>query len=143
MGSTPDTDFTLTIPAAANHGYTVAVQVFRGVNTTTALDVTTTTSTGTASVLADPPAATAPNTAVNCLVLIGSGAHNAAAQTFSASYLNNFISTGYNASTADSTIGMGYLRNIYTAYNGAAWTFSGADNAGYSYACAALVLRAA
>lgn len=143
MGSSPDTSFQLSIPASANHSYTVGVKVFRGVDTTTPLDVATTTSTGTTTVLVDPPAANAPSSASNLLLLIGGGAHTGGTRTFSASYLSSFLSVGQDNTSGDATLGMGYLKNIYTAYNGAAWTFSTSDNATYSYCAAALVLRAA
>ena len=143
MGSSPDTSFQLSIPAMSGHSYAVAVQVFRGVDTTSPLDVASTTATGTTTVLVDPPAATQPVTSVNCLVLIGGGAHANGTQTFGASYLTNFRTVGENQASGDATVGMGYIKNILSAYNGAAWTFTGVDAATYSYCAAAMVLRAA
>lgn len=143
MSSTPDTSFQLSIPASSGHSYAVGVKVFRGVDTTNPLDVTTTTSTGTTTVLVDPPAATLPNTAANLLLLIGGGAHTGGTRTFGASYLSSFLSVGQDNTSGDATVGMGYIKGIFTAYNGAAWTFSTADNAAYSYAAVAMVLRAA
>jgi hypothetical protein len=143
MGSSPDTSFQLSIPASSGHSYAVAVQVFRGVDTTNPLDVANTTASGTTTILVDPPAATQPVSALNCLVLIGGGAHNAGTRTFSASYLNSFLSVGQDNASGDATVGMGYLKNILTAYNGAAWTFSTTDAATYSNCSVAMVLRAA
>lgn len=141
MGSTPDTSFDLSIPANTNGTYAVAVQVFRGVNTSTPLDTTTTTATNAASVLVNPPSIT-PVTNPNCLVLIGAGAHNGGVDTYTASYLTNFLTAGANA-TYDTTVGMGYLRNIIAAYEGAAWTHSQADTSGFSCISVAMILRAA
>lgn len=143
MGSSPDASFQLSIPASSGHSYAVAVQVFRGVDTTTPLDVTTTTTTPTGTILVNPPAATQPTSAVNCLVLVGGGAHTGGTRTFGASYLTNFISAGQDNTTGDATVGMGYFKNILSAYDGAAWTFSTSDSANYSYCAAAMVLRAA
>lgn len=143
MGASPDASFDLSIPSNSGGSYAVCVQVFRSVDTTTPLDVTTTTATGTTTVLADPPATNAPTVALNLVLLVGGGAHGEGAQTFAASYLNSFISIGDNGSTRDATCGMGFLKNKLAAYNGAAWTFSGVDGASYSYVSAALVLRAA
>ena len=144
MGASPDTSFQLSIPAMSGHSYAVAVQVFRGVDTVTPLDVATTTDVSlTTSVLVNPPAANTPASGTNCLVLIGAGGHNAGVDTYSAAYLTNFISDGGSNTTGDATVGMGYIKNIITAYNGAAWTFSDTDNAAYTNASAALVLRAA
>lgn len=141
MGVTPDTDFTLASFGTSGNSYAIAVQVFRGVDTSVPLDVVSTTATGTASVLVDPPAATAPASGSNCLVLIGGGSSTAGAQTYTASYLSNFITIGANGSSQDAVVGMGSIKNILTAYNGAAWTFSAADGAGFSNASVAIVLR--
>ena len=144
MGVSPDADFALSIPGGPSHTYTVAVQVFRGVDTSVPLDVVSTTATGTTSVLVDPPAATLPASATNCLVLIGGGSTSTAGtQTYTASYLSSFITVGANNTSADAVVGMGFIKNIITAYNGAAWTFSTADAATYSNASIAMVLRAA
>lgn len=66
MGSTPDTSVTSNVITGRN---TAVAYVLRGVDTTTALDVTSTTSTNTATGVADPPAIT-PTTARSLIVAV-------------------------------------------------------------------------
>jgi hypothetical protein len=60
MGATPDT--TVTLPGTGGGGMAVTVFAFRGVNTTTPLDVAATTASGVNTTTHDPPAIT-PTTA--------------------------------------------------------------------------------
>lgn len=141
MTATPDTSITLTGGTLniAEAG-AVYISVWRNVNTTTPLDVTQTTATGTNTVLADPPAIT-PVTLGSVIVSGAAGAHDkAGAQTYSSSNLTGFLSVGADDSTAV-TIGGGY--NIWTTgtFNPAQFTFSNTDGGKYSYAAVTLALR--
>lgn len=124
----------------ANAG-AVAIQVWRGVDTTTPLDVTRTTSTNTSSVLANPPAIT-PITSGAIIVSGGAGAHNVGAETFASSDLTSFQTVG-GADTNDVTIGLGYHAWTYDSFDPTQFTFSGTDSTSFSSASVTLALRPA
>ena len=81
MGSTPDTTITFSQTGSADNAGAASILVFRNVNTTTPIDVTTTTATAANTVLANPPAIT-PTTAGAWIIYGASGAHNAGTQTY-------------------------------------------------------------
>ena len=141
MGGTPDASFVLTGGSFdTGAAGAAAVQVWRGVNTTTPLDVTQTTATGTASVLCNPPAIT-PTTNGAIIVSGGAGVHNSVSVgTFSSADLTNFISAeGKDGS--DATIGLGYKVWTSGSFDPAAFTFSTADSGSASWAAVTLALR--
>lgn len=143
MGGTPDTSFTLTggTLSTADAG-AVAVQVWRGVNTVTTFDVTSTTATGINSVLCDPPAIT-PTTPGSIIVSGGAGAHDGEnAETYSSSNLTAFVSVGAGDTNAV-TIGLGYNAWTSGAFNPAQFTFSDTDSTEFSWAAVTLALRPA
>lgn len=108
MPSTPDS--VVTIPAQGNiaDGQAYVVQVFRGVDPTTPLDVTPTYATGSD---ANPkPAAITPVTAGTWIVVTGGGA-SAIGIKYTASYLTNFLAA-VGVDTNDARVGAGY----YTAW---------------------------
>jgi hypothetical protein len=79
MGATPDTDVTVSITAGTGQwsGITLA---FRGVDTTTPLDATSTTATGTNSLDANPPSIT---TVTNgCEIIVVAGVSDGAIGTY-------------------------------------------------------------
>lgn len=119
----------------------VAIQVWRGVNATTPLDVTHTTATTTTSVLCNPPAIT-PTTSGAVIVTGGAGAHNVGAETFANSELEDFLTVG-SGDTNDATIGLGY--HVWTSgeFNPAQFTFGGTDSTDFSSASVTLALRPA
>lgn len=140
MTSSPDTTITLNDPPSGNI-MSVAIMVFRGVNSTPQ-DVTATTATGTNSVLANPPSIT-PATIGAVVVAIGGGAHQAGDVDFASSDLNGFITDSGN-DVNESTIGMGWSGPwVSGAVNPAAFTFGAADNGQYSWAACCLALRPA
>lgn len=143
MGGVPDTSFTLTGGTLdTSDAGAVAVQVWRGVDAVTPLDVTRTTATGINSVLCDPPAIT-PITPGAIIVSGGAGAHDEeGSQTYSSSDLTSFISVG-RSDTNSVTIGLGYHVWTSGAFNPAAFTFSGSDDTNFSWAAVTLALRPA
>jgi hypothetical protein len=143
MGGVPDTSFTLTGgTGSTSDGGAVAVQVWRGVNAVTPLDVTRTTATGINSVLCDPPAIT-PITPGAIIVSGGAGAHEEDdVETYSSSDLTAFISAGDDDSNSV-TIGIGYHVWTSGSFNPAQFTFSGDDDTNYSWAAVTLALRPA
>jgi hypothetical protein len=127
---------------SANDAGAVAIQVWRGVDAVTPLDVTSTTATTTNSVLCDPPAIT-PITNGAIIISGGAGAHNeGGGQTFSSSDLTGFISVG-QGDTNDVTVGLGYKVWTSGAFDPAQFTFSEADSTTYSSASVTLALRPA
>lgn len=149
MGATPDTSFTLTIPSGntsptgtLDNAGAVAVQVWRGVDSVTPLDVTQTTDAGTDTVLCDPPAIT-PTTSGAIIVSGGAGGHSRGPlATYSSSDLTAFLSAAGNDGN-DVTIGLGYRVWTSGSFNPAAFTFSAIDSASFSWAAVTLALRPA
>jgi hypothetical protein len=117
----------------------VAIQVWRGVDAVTPLDVTQTTATGGNTVLCDPPAIT-PTTNGAIIVSGGAGAHSSGTQTFSSSDLTEFLTVGQD-DTNDATIGLGYHVWTSGAFDPAQFTFSGKDGTTFSWAAVTLALR--
>jgi hypothetical protein len=145
MTGTPDTSIALSIPRPSIGTYSIAIQVFRGVDPTTQIDATTTTAALTTSILANPPSNT-PVTSLNLLLAIGGGAHSlGSAPTFGAAAMTNFITAGQanDGGSFGSTVGMGYLRNVAAANDPAAFTFSTSDNTAYCSLGVTMILRAA
>jgi hypothetical protein len=140
MGATPDTTLQLlngTVVGSENGG--LVVHVFRGVDTSSPFDATSTTATGTNTVLCDPPAIT-PTTAGTVIVSGGAGGHIAGVHTFSSSDLTSFLSKG-GQDDIDGTTGAGYYKWSSGTFNPAAFTFSGTDSTNYSWAAVTMALR--
>lgn len=139
MPSTPDS--VVTIPAQGNiaDGQAYAVQVFRGVDPTTPLDVTPTYATGSGTTSPDPAAIT-PVTAGAWIVVTGGGA-SSLGLNYTASYLTNFL-TANGADTNDATVGVGY----YTAWASGEYdpaAFNGLANTANSWGATTIALRPA
>lgn len=139
MGSTPDT--AVTIPPSGNNadGIAYTIQVFRGVDPTTPMDVSPTYATGSGTNSNPNPAAITPTTAGAWIVCCGGGAA-AAGVVYTAGYLTNFLT--YNGSdTNDGTVGSGY----YTGWTSGSYdpaAFGGGNaNAANSWGATTLVLR--
>lgn len=73
MGATPDTSVVSTATGDAGDSVVANVRVYRGVNTSNPIDVTTTTNTQTNTFVPDPPAIT-PVTDFSMIVVYGAGA---------------------------------------------------------------------
>jgi hypothetical protein len=110
-----------------NDGMAVIIQVFRNVDQTTPLDVTSTTFIAADTAIVNPAAIT-PVTSGAIIVVAGGASHDATAGgAFTANYLTNFRTTNTVAlvETNDATVGMGYVAWTSGAYDPAAWTFDG------------------
>ncbi len=141
MGLTPDTTVTLTGGTGDfPNGGAIAIQVWRGVDPYLPLDVVSTTATGIDTVLCNPPSIT-PITAGAIILAGGAGGHAAGVHTYSSSDLTSFISSGSANVTNDATVGLGYKTWTSGAFDPAAFTFSGSDGTGYSWAAVTLALR--
>ena len=146
MGATPDTQARVNFTGGGAGDASAAIAfVFRGVDTTTPLDVTPTISQVTNTVLADPPSITTATGGKGAILMgIGGGGHANGVQTYSdtAGDYTTFFSIGSN-STNDATLGVGYALAVSdgTTYNPSAFTFSGSDNVAYSNVAVSLILR--
>lgn len=139
MGGTPDTTFTL--PSTGNNADAQrwTVQVWRGVDPTTPLDVTPVSASGTATGRPNPGSIT-PTTSGAFVGIIGAGAAaTGAAYTAPANYTTNFL-TGTTADTNDAMIGSGYRSWTSGAEDPAAYT-GGTTNAADSWAAFTYALR--
>lgn len=129
---------------AAADGMAIAVQVFRNVNQTTPLDVTSTTA-GAINGGAVNPIAITPVTSGAVLVVTGGAAQDATSFSFSASYLTNFVTPSTNSltSTNDACVGMGYVSWPGGTYDPAAWTVtsSGGTAANWSWNAVTIAIR--
>lgn len=140
MTSTPDTSVTITGGTGdTSDAYAIAVHVWRGVDQTTPLDVTSTTTTQLNTAIPDPPAIT-PTTPGSMILVAAGTAHQLGVQTFGASYLSNFITAGGD-DTYDATVGIGNVRWTSGTYDPAPWTFSGVNDTAYSTASVTMALR--
>jgi len=74
MGSTPDTSVISTATGDAGDSVVAQARVYRAVNTTTPIDVTTTTNAQTNTLIPDPPSIT-PVTALSMAVVFGAGSY--------------------------------------------------------------------
>ena len=146
MGSTPDT--TAVGASGFNGQYRVMlVQVWRGVNATTPMDVTLTSTTGTNGATVDAPSIT-PATPKSVVLAIGSAADvltasNALSALTVPSGMTNFVGQDcfYTAYRVESA-GIASVEWTGGAYNPAAFG-GGSTYAGASWAAATLALRPA
>lgn len=129
---------------AAADGLAVAVRVFRNVDQTTPLDVTSTT-TGALNGAAVNPIAITPVTSGAIIVAAGGAATDATTFSFTASYLTNFSSVSTNAltSTNDAAVGIGYVAWTSGAYDPAVWTVTstGGTAANWSWNAVTMAIR--
>jgi hypothetical protein len=142
MPSTPDS--VVTIPAQGNiaDGQAYAVQVFRGVDPSTPLDVTPTYATGSGVNNRPDPASITPITAGAWIVVTGGGASSVGTTLYTNSELTNFL-TENGADSIDGTVGVGY----YTSWTSGAYdpiVFGGGGVAGAnSWGATTIALRPA
>jgi hypothetical protein len=143
MGASPDTTVTLTGGSLSNSdAITVAIQVWRNVDSASPFDVTASTGTVTNSVLANPNSRTSvSNFAV--VLAAGAGGHTDGVDTYSSSNLSSFLSVGAD-DTYDSTVGAGFaMLGLPQEFDPAAFTFSGTNSTNYSNASVTTILRPA
>lgn len=107
-GSTPPTSITMSGTLGSSYGNCAVISVWRGVDTSTPLDVTVTTATGTSSANANPPAITPATNGATILAIAMCGVSSPTYFTGPTGFTTvaNAASTG---STSSSTIGVAYL----------------------------------
>ena len=138
-GVTPPTTITAGGTGSTANAGALAVHVWRDIDTTTPMDDTRTTATGTNSASANPPAiSTATENAV--VIAIGaSGNDNETTPFTQGGDLSNFISIG-GSDTEDATVGMGSIATTTpTTVDPAAFSIS--TSISYSWAAATVALR--
>jgi len=141
MPGTPDTVVTIPSTGHIDDGQGYAIQVFRGVDPSTPMDVTPQyiVETGV-NTIPDPPAIE-PVTAGAWIVCCGGGA-GATAAALTTSELTGFITFRGNDVT-DGTVGCGYYTGWTSgSYDPAHWG-GGSTNAANSWGCTTLALRPA
>lgn len=143
MGSIPDTNVSVTTSASTSGvGHVTVIQVWRGVNQTTPIDVTTT-STSTTGI--NPPNSPSITPVTRGCVILSCGLYardSGAATLTTPSGMQNGVIASINASYSASAGIASYSDWISGAYDPAAWGISGASNSGSS-AAASVVLRPA
>lgn len=139
MGGTPDTSFTLPSTGNVQDAQRYTVQVFRNVNSTTPLDVTPVSATGSGTGRPDPGSITPLTSGAYVLICAGGGAGTGANYTAPANYTTNFL-TGFTADTNDAMVGSGYRAWTSGAENPAVYT-GGTTNATDSWCAYTIALR--
>lgn len=128
-----------TVNTSTTRNISVVVHVYRGATGyfVPSSDVASIGTTNTA--IPNPPSIT-PTVAGSIIHVGAAAAHSDGVQTFTASYLSNFITNGGTDLGEDCTAGAGYVTWTSGAYDPAAWTWSGTDAVTYSNASASLVI---
>jgi len=139
MSSSPDTSVTVGQTTNTTYPGAVAIQVWRGVNVTTPLDVAATTATGLDTGQPSPPAIT-PSTSGSVVIVAGAASQPTGA-VFTSSDLSNFI-TATSPDTLDTVVGMGSFDWTSGTFTPATWGGSTTASTD-SWAAVTLALRPA
>ena len=141
MGPTADTSVVFPNSGSSNNGNAALAYVFRGVDPTTPLDVTSTTATGINSGRPNPPPIT-PTTAGTVILVAGAAANSAMAVfTQSTGELSNFFSL-LRTEQFDIAVGAGTFNWVATPFDPIVWA-GGTTNTAASWAAVTLALRPA
>lgn len=144
MGGSPDASVVVTgaaVNAAGHSPGIVIIQVFRGVNAVTPLDVAATTAVGSNSVV--NPAAITPVTASALLVVFGGQGRDSSVTAFTNSDLTNFVQINNHPFVDGIRFAGGYRQlGAASAYDPVAWG-GGNVEAGTAFAAITLALRPA
>lgn len=137
MGATPDTSVVCTNDGGVATALAGIAYVIRGVDTTTAFDVTTTTDTGIDSGIPDPPSIT-PTTAGSFIVIVGASTVNDVTITVPTGYTNHVAVSGDDQ--YDSRLAMASKAWTSGAEDPPPWTNWGTSTA-HSWAAVTMALR--
>lgn len=141
MGGTPDTEVVITRSGATDSGQAYTIHVFRGVDLTTPLDVTTTTATGIDTGRPNPAAIT-PSTA-GAWIYIGTGGAAATGAAFTYGDFTAVLSTVCDETSNDAVVGSGYFAGWTSgAYDPAAST-TGSTSLNSSWTATTMAFRPA
>lgn len=143
MGAPPDTSVVCDGQGGTNAAVAGVCMVFRGVDTTTPMDVTPTTATGIGTFNPDPPAINWGTLGV-WTVIIGANGHirGTGSYLFPSGYTTNALSRVADDSN-DTTIGIGYNTNPASPEDPGVMTHSGTDSTAFSWCAVTLALRPA
>ena len=140
MGATPDTSVRFGSTGATTDGGVIGVYVFRGVDTTTPLDVTTTTATGLNGANADPASITPTTYGTAVVAIFGSAQDTTLVDLADPNGLLNLTQQQQAANTNKIVAGAGWARWTTGALNLAALTASN-TNTSNSWAAITVALR--
>jgi len=143
MGATPDSSAVVDGLGGTDAASAAIAMVFRGVDTTTPFDVTTTTATGTNTMHPNPPSIDHLNPTGLWTVIVGASGHTiggTGTYTFPTGYTTNAIDRGHD-DTSDVTVGMGYKTTPADPEDPGVMTHSGTDSASYAWIAATMALR--
>jgi hypothetical protein len=141
MGVTPDTTVTITGGTGnAADGGAVAIHVWRGIDTTTPLDVLTQENIQINTGIPNPNATT-PSTANSVILVAAGSAHNGGTDTYTAAQLANFLTVGQGGNTNDATVGLGSFDWVSGSFDPNAFTWSQTDSTSFSTVSETLTLR--
>jgi hypothetical protein len=146
MGATPDTTAVVDGLGGADAAVTAVAMVFRGVDTTTPMDVAATTDAGINTAHANPPSINHNNPSGVWTVIAGACANAGgvgASFTFPTGYTTNALSDAEDDTGSDVTVGMGYKETPSDPEDPGAMTFSAVDDVSYSWAAVTMALRPA
>jgi hypothetical protein len=145
MGATPDTTAQVAGLGGTDAAVAAVAMVFRGVDTTTPMDVTPTTDTGQSTTHPNPPSINHNNPSGVWTVIAGCGSHNGGAAptfTFPTGYTTNAVDDSESDTTA-TTVGMGYNSAPSDPEDPGVMTWSGVDALSNSWCAATIALRPA
>jgi hypothetical protein len=143
MGATPDTSVTVDGQGGNDASVTAIAMAFRGVDTTTPMDVTPTTAETSGTSNPNPPSIDHNGSTGTAVVAIGAASNTRNGETFSApaGYALDFITVGQGDSS-DGTLGMGYNLSPSDPEDPPAMTIA-SDSALFSSCAVTIALRAA
>lgn len=144
MGASPDTTAQVDGQGGTNASVQAVAQIFRGVDTTTPMDVAPTTATGINSNIPDPPSISHNNPSGVWTVAVGAFAHTAGGAVTIAAPANYVDIVQFTQpETQEGTIGMAYYTAPASPENPGSFTPSIADNTAHSWAAVTIALRPA
>jgi chemotaxis signal transduction protein len=145
MGSPSETTAIVDGLGGTDAAVAAVAMVFRGVDTTTPMDVTATTDTGIDTGIANPPSINHNNPSGVWTVIAAGTAHSGGAAityTFPTGYTTNAVDDG-ETDTTDVTVGMGYRTNPSDPEDPGSMTPSVADGVTFAWAAVTMALRPA
>jgi hypothetical protein len=145
MGATPDTTAQVNGQGGTDASVAAVAMVFRGVDTTTPMDVAATTNTGLDTMHPNPPSINHNNPSGVWTVIAGASAHTLGASvtyTFPTGYTTNAVDDAETDTTA-TAVGMGYNTAPSDPEDPGVMTLSGTDDAGFAWCACTMALRPA